>query len=84
MIFLFGDLNYRIELPNDVVRPSVKKQEWALLKQHDELIAAFRKYGDPNEALPNLGGAEIQYQFYKDFMEGNIEFQPTYKYDKRT
>lgn len=38
LLFLFGDLNYRITLPNDVVRPSCKTKDWDLLKGHDELI----------------------------------------------
>lgn len=42
MMFLFGDLNYRIELPNEVVRPSAKNKEWNFLKMSDELIKAFK------------------------------------------
>ncbi|MFN9939336.1 MAG: hypothetical protein ACK56I_07665 [bacterium] len=32
MMFLFGDLNYRISLPNDVVKAAIKKKDYALLK----------------------------------------------------
>lgn len=42
MVFIFGDLNYRICLPNEVVRPAVEKRDYARLKEADELLQAFK------------------------------------------
>ena len=44
-MFLFGDLNYRITLPNDVVRPALRSMDYELLKANDEMIQAFLKHG---------------------------------------
>lgn len=41
IVFLFGDLNYRINLPNEVVRPAIEKKDFNTLKEHDELTAAI-------------------------------------------
>jgi len=55
MIYLFGDLNYRvIDLPNAQVREMCHKREWEKLKHHDELCIGFSRYGkikpgDPDE-----------------------------------
>ena len=48
MIYVFGDLNFRILQPNDVVRPSVQRKEYEFLKNYDELIQGFRKYNSPD------------------------------------
>lgn len=45
-IFIFGDLNFRIALPNEFVRAAVTKKDFAALKEHDELIHAFKTYGE--------------------------------------
>lgn len=45
MVFVFGDLNYRIKLPNEKVRPAIKQGDYAYLKSHDEMIQAFLLYG---------------------------------------
>jgi len=29
IVFIFGDLNYRISLPNEIVRPAILKGEYA-------------------------------------------------------
>lgn len=46
-----------------------------MLKDHDELLVAFKTYKNSQE---------LQYQFYRDYTEGEIDFAPTYKYDKRS
>jgi hypothetical protein len=38
MVFIFGDLNYRICLPNDLVRNSIKANDYSKLKDADELL----------------------------------------------
>jgi phosphatidylinositol-bisphosphatase len=45
---------------------------------------AFRKYGVTDENELQLDQLDLQYQFYRDFTEGDINFAPTYKYDKRS
>ena len=75
MVYIFGDLNYRICLPNEIVRPAIAKHEYAMLKEHDELLQAFKIY---------KSSSELQYQFYRDYDEGDIDFPPTYKYDKKS
>lgn len=44
MVFIFGDLNYRICLPNDVVRKAIKERDFDKLKAADELLQAFKIY----------------------------------------
>jgi hypothetical protein len=75
MVFILGDLNYRIAMPNEFVRSALQKQDIKALKDHDELIQAFKMYS---------GTSEMQYQFYREFTEGEINFQPTYKYDRKS
>ncbi|CDW90862.1 domain and endonuclease exonuclease phosphatase family protein [Stylonychia lemnae] len=75
MVFLFGDLNYRIAATNDLVRPAVKKLDYRFLKANDELMQAFELYRHSKD---------MQYRFYRDFIEGNIDFPPTYKFDKKS
>ncbi len=45
------------------------------MKEADELMQAIRAYSTSQE---------LQYQFYRDYEEGEINFDPTYKYDKRS
>ena len=74
-MFIFGDLNYRICLPNEVVRPAVERKDWALLKQADELLQAVKS---------NQHSDQLQFLLFRDYTEGDIDFPPTYKYDKRS
>jgi hypothetical protein len=41
MVFLFGDLNYRIASTNEFVRPAIKEGNFRFLKANDELMQAF-------------------------------------------
>ena len=75
VVFIFGDLNYRICLPNEQVRALVDQRNYAPLKAADELLTAVKAHRQ---------STELQYQFYREFEEGEIEFRPTYKYDKRS
>ena len=75
MVFLFGDLNYRIAAPNEHVRPAIDKGDFRFLKANDELMQAFELYRNSHD---------LQYRFYKDFTEGEINFKPTYKFDKKS
>jgi len=44
MVFIFGDLNYRINLPNEQVRALVEQRNYDPLKAADELLTAVRAY----------------------------------------
>ena len=82
MVFFFGDLNYRlVELTNMQVKEICSRKDYERLKPFDELITAFKRHGRANN---NEDQDELQYQFYRDFTEGHINFAPTYKYDKRS
>lgn len=49
MVFIFGDLNYRINLQNEVVKPAIARKDYELLKEHDELMSAFKLYKDSTD-----------------------------------
>ena len=70
-----GDLNYRISQSNESVRLAIKQGDLKFLLDNDELLQAFRMYKDFKDP---------QYQFFRDFEEGQITFMPTYKFDKGT
>lgn len=63
VVFLFGDLNYRINMPREVVMTSVMKKSYDILKDQDELIQSVKQYKD---------SPELQFQLYRDFTEGDI------------
>ncbi|KAG9293362.1 hypothetical protein G9A89_007608 [Geosiphon pyriformis] len=64
--FLSGDLNYRIDLPREVVIEKVRKEDFATLLENDQLI---------KQRLKNPGFR------LKSFNEGILNFAPTYKYN---
>ena len=69
-IFWLGDLNYRIELPNEKVRSLLATpgdENLEKLLSRDQLTAEMA-----NESV------------FKGFMEPSIQFRPTYKYDHGT
>ncbi|ODQ77214.1 hypothetical protein BABINDRAFT_17198, partial [Babjeviella inositovora NRRL Y-12698] len=63
-----GDLNYRIGLENSEVRQRVAQADWSALISHDQL----------KRDMNARGGA------FKGFLERQISFPPTYKYDRGT
>lgn len=66
-ILWFGDLNYRIDLPNIECRGLVDVGAWDELIREDQLCREMAHKG----------------AFY-GFLEGQIKFFPTYKFDKGT
>ena len=44
IVYIFGDLNYRINQANEVVRPALAKGDIEALKEHDELISSVKLY----------------------------------------
>mmetsp|Transcript_3819 Transcript_3819/g.2842 ORF Transcript_3819/g.2842 Transcript_3819/m.2842 type:complete len:173 (-) Transcript_3819:420-938(-) len=74
-VFIFGDLNYRINQPNEVVRPACEKKQYQGLKESDELMVAFKQFKN---------SVDPQHYLYKEYTEGEINFPPTYKYDRNS
>lgn len=64
----FGDLNYRIDYPNDVCRNLIENGAFDELAQADQLYSEMLQEG----------GA------FNGFSENKIKFYPTYKYDRGT
>jgi len=62
--FVFGDLNFRIDLNNFDCRSMIKKQQYETLRTFDQFL---------NEKLTNQNLVDIE--------EGELFFDPTYKYD---
>ena len=69
--FFCGDLNYRIDLPREVVEYTIlngdPKMDWVELMKHDQLFRTMTE----GSAFPG-------------FAEGMITFAPTFKFDKET
>ena len=69
-VFWMGDLNYRVNLANDLVRYELKHMKEGYIEgllNYDQLTKEF------------LSGA-----VFEDFVEPRINFHPTYKYDNGT
>jgi len=65
--FWYGDLNYRINQPNNIVREKIKQQDFKFLLKYDQLMI------EKNAKNAFVG-----------FSEGEITFDPTYKFDSGT
>ncbi|KAJ3020745.1 hypothetical protein HKX48_000275 [Thoreauomyces humboldtii] len=68
-VFWSGDLNYRIDLARERVIELVAQQDWATLQEHDQLLQQM-------VINPSFG--------LRGFLEGPLEFAPTFKYDVGT
>ncbi|CAG8558372.1 3905_t:CDS:2 [Ambispora leptoticha] len=64
--FFSGDLNYRIDLPRDLVIAKIRDEDFSILRENDQLI---------KQRLKNPGFR------LKSFTEGELNFAPTYKYN---
>lgn len=67
-IIWFGDLNFRIDLPNALTRSLVSEGDFDQLFENDQL----------NHQMNSKSGA------FAGFIEAPINFNPTYKFDKGT
>ncbi|KAG8227890.1 hypothetical protein J437_LFUL008204 [Ladona fulva] len=63
-VFWAGDFNYRLDMDKDEMKDLIKKKEWDVLLEHDQLRV--------QQEAGNV---------FKNFIEGPINFAPTYKYD---
>ncbi|KAG1772838.1 Endonuclease/exonuclease/phosphatase [Suillus placidus] len=69
IVFLNGDLNYRIDQRRDAVISSIQSGDLEALYTHDQLL---------KEMKHNRGFR------LRSFHEGPLTFSPTYKYDRRS
>ncbi|KAK0205841.1 DNase I-like protein [Desarmillaria ectypa] len=69
MVFINGDMNYRIDQRRDAIVASVRANEWESMLPHDQLLKEI-KYNR---------GCRL-----RGFSEGPLAFPPTYKYDRRS
>ncbi|KAF5374335.1 hypothetical protein D9758_004673 [Tetrapyrgos nigripes] len=69
IVFINGDLNYRIDLPRKNIIASVRAGDLDSLLPHDQLRKNMRD---------NRGCR------FRAFTEGPLKFAPTYKYDRRS
>ncbi|KAI0030392.1 Endonuclease/exonuclease/phosphatase [Vararia minispora EC-137] len=69
IVFLNGDMNYRIDARRDVVIAATAAGDYQALLTHDQLLKEMRF---------NRGFR------LRTFREGALDFAPTYKYDRRT
>lgn len=66
LVFLNGDLNYRIDCPREAAINAVKANDLATLLEKDQLLKEL--------------GTNHSFRL-RSFQEGPILFAPTYKYD---
>ncbi|KAI0337331.1 DNase I-like protein [Trametopsis cervina] len=69
IVFLSGDMNYRIDLRRDAVVADLRKGDYTRLTAQDQLLKEMKH----NRAFR-----------LRSFMEGPLTFPPTYKYDRRS
>ena len=82
-IFIFGDLNFRVNLPNDQVRLLVFKKEWKSILNEEDFTQIF-KHGALSAEVVATGSPWDLNIIKSTFIEGKIDFAPTYKFDKRS
>lgn len=84
-MFILGDFNSRSKYDNEVVRKYLKERNLGALLRGDELNEQFRK--SQNFKLEHFRPEDKERMFLRfcqNFQEACINFQPTYKYDKRS
>lgn len=84
IIFFCGDFNYRIDIERNQLKELIKNGEFDEILKEDQLLVS-----NPNSFLtskflyrPNY--LQKQYEqgnVFRNYVEGDIEFAPTYKYD---
>lgn len=79
--FLFGDMNFRINLSNADVRQTLEAYEYAVSK--NDVITAFELL-KPLLEKDQLNISKISSEILDRYQEGSIMFAPTYKYDVDT
>ncbi|KAJ3130017.1 hypothetical protein HK098_006729 [Nowakowskiella sp. JEL0407] len=65
-VFLFGDLNYRIDLDRETVLEAIQRRNWEKLMKHDQLL---------------VQKSESNIFVLREFRENPLTFAPTFKFD---
>ena len=79
--FLFGDLNFRINMPNNEVRSALEAHQYAMGKK--DVITGFELL-KPLMEKDQLTMSKNNCEFLEKYQEGTLMFAPTYKYDVNT
>eukprot|EP00761_Pharyngomonas_kirbyi_P006150 gb/GECH01006156.1/.p1 GENE.gb/GECH01006156.1/~~gb/GECH01006156.1/.p1 ORF type:complete len:1033 (+),score=299.96 gb/GECH01006156.1/:1-3099(+) len=74
-VFWFGDLNYRIDLPNDEVREKVKQKNYADLMEYDQLSVERKKA----TVFENFEEGKIDFQPSYKFDPGTDDYDTSEK-----
>ncbi|CAD8131415.1 unnamed protein product [Paramecium pentaurelia] len=80
--FLFGDMNFRIELPYQEVVEQIKNYLQLISKDPNCPNAKAKLAYLLNQE--QLGNKKKRNQYLQNYWEGSINFLPTYKYDKNS
>ena len=88
-LFLFGDLNFRVNIGNGAAREAIREKKIAHLLQFEELLQLRHAYeqhlaGVNDHLTAEVREAIMQDEIISEFKEGEITFPPTYKYDVGT
>ena len=76
-VFFFGDLNYRIEMPRDLLLGHLHHGDWQAVWDADQLYTQQQRQ--------KTGGRGVSHSALRGFLEaGPLRFYPTYKYDPGT
>lgn len=83
-LFWIGDLNYRINLPDEAVRQRIERAQWHDMLAADQVRAARAPRVDSLQLKPSR--AQLRQQMkaalaFGEWHEGDPLFAPTYKYD---
>lgn len=84
IVFLMGDLNYRIEGGKAEIQALVAAADWAALQSRDQVRNVRPCCCVPPHALQLLLQMPMRPDVFQHFREAPLLFAPTYKYDAGT
>ena len=79
-IFFCGDLNYRVDLPREIVEHSLYKIKEIKTNNKKQRSEAYRKLIMHDQLTSTIARRDA----FPDFSEGQIQFAPTFKFNKGT
>jgi len=87
--FLFGDLNFRVNLSNSTAREAINEKKFQHLLQYEELLQLRHARDQYSSGVTLHMTEEVKEALSQDllissFKEGEIKFPPTYKFDVGT
>ena len=81
-MFWIGDLNYRINHPDEIVRQKIEEKDYETLLGADQ-VNLFH-YLITLDSHHQLSIEKQKGKIFQDWQEGTIAFAPTYKYDSNS